>query len=418
MSARSIIGVATQPFWSGLSFIVSVLLARYMTLEEFGWYALALTAKQFFAMVLGALVLIPLTIFSGRTENMGSRAARNLSAVAIVRVVALAGLALGIALNFIFDFPAAQFVVFVIGGLAVELQRRVNFIDDRVHEDLIGGIVSLSFIVTAILIAHMYGYLSLSAVFMVIGGMNLLWAIVSGWKLWTRWAPIAWNELVEMWRLGRWGLASNFTGYVYSQLYVFLTLPLVGPAGVGILELGRQLVTFVQVLILGMSNVWQPRLAKSAATDPPRTFLRLVWRMTRLQTAIGAIMLLVVLLAMPSLLPVLFPGKEDVFPLTVSIAWILAVGMICQLLWQHPSFAAIALGKPEYGFVSRLTTSLLLIPVGFALTFIYGVIGAAWTRTIGEILVLALSITMLYRAVAHEERAASLASRKGAETCR
>jgi len=382
-----------------------------MRLEEFGWYAVALTLKQLFVMVLGALVLTPVTILSGRTEDMDSRVPMNSAAVAILRFVVLGGLAIGMACNFIFAFPAAQLVVFVLGGVAVELQRRLNFIDDRVDQDLIGGIANLFFIVAAILIVHKHGYLFLSVVFVVIGGVNLIWAMASGWKLWSRWrAPIAWNELAEMWYLGRWSLASNFTGYIYSQMNVFLTLPLVGPAGVGILELGRQLVTFVQVLILGMSNVWLPRLARSAASDDSRVFLRLVWRMTRLQTAIGAIMLLVVLLATPSFLPVFFPGKEDAFPMAVSIAWILAVGMICQLLWQHPSFAATALGKPEYGFVSRLITCLMLIPVGFALTLSYGVVGAAWTRAIGEILILAFSIVMLYRAVDAHGRAASLAA--------
>ena len=111
-------------------------------------------------------------------------------------------------------------------------------------------------------------------------------------------------------------------------------------------------------------------------------------------------MLCLVLVFSAQIIDMIVSEKAQEYALSARIAKILALGMIGQFLWQHLSFGVAALGKPEYGFVTRLISAVLLLPVGYWLTVNWGVTGAAWSRAVGEVFIFILSTIMLYRAAA------------------
>jgi O-antigen/teichoic acid export membrane protein len=357
-------------------------------------------AKQLGVMVLGALILTPLTVVVGRRGGGSGESDRILRAtVLLLRGVAVVGVLLSVAVWALSGWPAVELAVFVAGGLAVELQRRVNFIVNRVRHDLIGGAVMLIGCLAGPILLAAAGALTLTRAALVVGALQVGWAVVCGWRYWAAFPRTRETRaLLDLWRVGRWGLASNVAGYLYAYLGLFLTLSLIGAAGVAVLELGRQLIMPVQVLLLGTANAWHPTLARSAQNDPPRRFVREVWRFTRLQSVAGGGLLVVLLIAGPSLLPLLVPGKEAVYASSPEVAWILGGAMMCQLVWQHASFGIIALGKPEYGFLTRLITVAGLAPIGYVLTDRFAVQGAAWTVLLGEAVVLVLSVALFQRA--------------------
>lgn len=406
MNLRSLFSAASQGLWSGLSFLVAIVVMRYTSMEAFGWFTIGVAVKQFLLMPLSAVVLTPLTVASGRqaVDNLRDRNLHH-NVIGIFQVISAVFLLLSLAVGWIFAQPAIQFAVFVVGGLAVELQRRINFISARSSRDLIGGIVNAGGVLVGLLLLKEFNELTVPNVFLIVGSVNLLWAISCDLRHWLTYSTqLATSELIELWKIGRWALGSNVAGYVYSQASTFYTLFIVGPAGVAILELGRQLVTVVQVLMQGMANIWQPILARTAATEGPRQLIRQVWRITRNQTAMAAVVLMVILVTIPYLLPLLIPGKEHDYQLAIPIAWITALALLLQMLWQHASFSVIALGKPEYGFITRIAAVLVLLPIGFALTYFDGVTGAAWSRVIGEAFVLVVTTMMLYRAAKAREQ--------------
>lgn len=390
-----------QAFWSASSFLVALYLARHLSVEEFGLYAIGVAGKMLFISILGALVISPLTVISGRYSDAAERSRIIKSTVNVLQVASLIVLLSTLLGELWWDQPIVSFGIYVIGGITVELQRRINFIQGLVHRDLIGGAWNTVGALAGLAILEGRGALNLEIVFLILGFIGLAWVIYIGRDHWLS-VPTKFDGSLakEFWDIGRWGMGSNMFGYLYAQVSTFLTFGLIGVAGVAVLELGRQLVNFVQIIMGGMANLLHTRLAKSARHATPEVFVREVWEMSGFQTLLGTALLLPVAWASQTVIPLLVPGKEYDYALVSTVTWITAAAMICQLLWQHPSFGVIALGKPAYGFLTRATTTAILIPIAYGLTVRFGVVGAAWSRVLGEAIVLVLSTVMLYRAAA------------------
>lgn len=393
------IGVIAQGLWSVASFFVTIYLARSLPVQEFGGFAIGITVRQLFLMVLSALALSPMIVISSRRVNNERKDPLLAVIVFGFEVVMFFSFFLAAMVNWSSRWPAVEFTVFLFGGLAVELQRRINFVHYQISKDFFGGLIAIGGSIGSLFLLRKLGIFTLPNSFLMLGAVNLLWAIFCGSVYWLR-PSINHNakELIELWEIGRWGLGTNLTGYAYTQVSTYLTLGFIGTAGVAVLELGRQLVLPIQVLLVGAANLWQTRLARSAVTNPPTQFMKEVWRITWIQTFVGAVLLLIILLFSPFLIPWLVPGKEQTYSASIIVAWILSGGMILQLLWQHHSFGVVALGKPEYGFFTKSVAFLFLVPIGYQFTKQWGLIGAAWSRVFGEFIVLALSIVMLRRA--------------------
>lgn len=393
------LAIVSQGLWSGTTFLVAIYLARHLSIEEFGGYAIVMAGKLFCISILGAVLITPLTVICGQTTDQILRQETLQGAIAALQI-ALAVLIIPIVSLALWRWGQLAFSssIFVMGGVIVELQRRINFIQDATHRDFWGGAWTLGGSLALLAALKWVDHFNLSNVLTSLGLIGLIWAIRSDWAHWVSVPPIkCLTVLKEFWRIGRWGIGSNLLGYVYSQASTFLTLGLIGVSGVATLELSRQLVAFVQIIMSGMANLWHPKLALIAKKDLPGLFIREIWKVTRIQTLVGTILVVASALASPFILPLVVPGKEQTYSMVPTVAWILGCAVVFQLLWQHPSFGVIALGKPNYGFLTKMTAAGLSIPVGYVLTSAFGVVGAAWSRVLAELLIFSVSVLAMYR---------------------
>lgn len=393
------LAIVSQGLWSGTTFLVAIYLARHLSIEEFGFYAIVMAGKLFCISILGAVLITPLTVICGQTTDQILRQETLQGAIAALQI-ALAVLIIPIVSLALWRWGQLAFSssIFVMGGVIVELQRRINFIQDATHRDFWGGAWTLGGSLALLAALKLVDHFNLSNVLTSLGLIGLIWAIRSDWAHWVSVPPIkCLTVLKEFWRIGRWGIGSNLLGYVYSQASTFLTLGLIGVSGVATLELSRQLVAFVQIIMSGMANLWHPKLALIAKKDLPGLFIREIWKVTRIQTLVGTILVVASALASPFILPLVVPGKEQTYSMVPTVAWILGCAVVFQLLWQHPSFGVIALGKPNYGFLTKMTAAGLSIPVGYVLTSAFGVVGAAWSRVLAELLIFSVSVLAMYR---------------------
>lgn len=393
------LAIVSQGFWSGTSFLVAIYLARHLSVEEFGLFAIFMAGKLFFISILGALIITPLTVICGQTTDQVLRQHTLQAAIAVLQLV-LVVLMVPILIFVLWRWSQIVFTssIFVLGGMTVELQRRINFIHGATHRDLVGGVWNLGGSLAVLAALRSLDLLNLSNVLISLGFIGLTWAIRSDWAQWVSVPPSNCLTVVrEFWRIGRWGIGSNFLGYVYNQASTFLTLGLIGASGVATLELGRQLVAFVQIIMSGMANLWHPRLALIAKKDLPDLFVSEIWRVTRIQTVVGTVLIFISALASPYILPLVVPGKEQSYSMVPTVAWVLGCAIVFQLLWQHPSFGVIALGKPNYGFLTKVIGAGLSIPAGYILTSVFGVVGAAWSRVLAELLIFSISVLAMYR---------------------
>ena len=293
-----------QGFWSASSFLVALYLARHLSVEEFGFYAIGLAGRMLFTTILGALIITPLTVISSGCSDADQRARIIKSTVNVIQIASLIIFLSTFLGELWWDGAIVSFGVYAIGGIALELQRRINFIQGFVHQDLIGGAWNTVGALTGLAILQWRGALNLETIFLILGFIGIAWVVCVGREHWLS-IPTKINSSLakEYWNIGRWVMGSNMFGYTYSQMSMFLTLDLIGAAGVAVLELGRQLVSFVQIIMGGMANLLQTRLAKSARHATPEVFVREVWEMTRFQTLLGTALLVPVAWASEIIIP-------------------------------------------------------------------------------------------------------------------
>jgi len=224
----------------------------------------------------------------------------------------------------------------------------------------------------------------------------ITWSMTVNYKIWY-YMPERWRltSLDSMWNIGKWSLGSNISGYIYNRASTWLTLILLGPSSVAVLELGRQLVTVIQSFIAAMANYWQPILAKLSGKESFDVYLNKMWRITFIQSIVGAAILVIALLVMPLFIQLVVVDNLDAYIVSIPIAWCFAGAMIAQLMWQHPNYTLTVFERPAYGFYAKLVSALVALPTGYLLTFYYGVIGASLAATFGEIVVLIVVLMWL-----------------------
>lgn len=393
------VSIVSQGLWSGTNLIVALALVRALPMVEFGWFGVALAIKQSFIMIAVALVITPMTLLAAKIIDREEKLKFLSEFLHPVLVSLVLGCILALGLSTILAISIFPLMLFVAGGVAVEIIRRTNFILGDIKTDIFGGILTLVGTIGAMIILSGQGRLDLNSGLCLVGLVNLAWVLQGVVPMW-RPPPLSeyGKIFANCWTHGRWVLASNVLGYCYAQFATFMTLGVIGPSGVAVLELGRQCVSLTQVLLQGTANLWFPKISQSSVTLSPKKFLAEVCALTVYQTSIGILLLGMVLIGLPFLLPILVPGREEAYAASIPVAWIMAAAMIGQMLWQHPSFATFALGKPEYGFFNRLIATIIVIPAGYVLTIQFGVFGAAWVRVLGEFVIFGISVMTLLRA--------------------
>jgi len=141
---RLSVSIISQIVWSAFSFIISILLVRYLSIDEYGWYAIILAVRQFALLLLGALVLTPVTVIIGKKHSKIGQLDEILRWVSkvlqlILILVVLLGWLIGVAM----DVSSLPVSIFIVGSIATEMQRRICYINQRYLSDLTGGVFNL-----------------------------------------------------------------------------------------------------------------------------------------------------------------------------------------------------------------------------------------------------------------------------------
>jgi len=397
--SRLFFGILAQGLWSGTNFVVALILIRHLSLSDFGWYGFILAIRVGFVMLSGALVISPMTVIAGRYLDQQGKRSFLSNLVLPVQMLLYLVIMIGLIYSPFSSSPIFNYLIFFTGGIMMEIQRRIHIILDQGQRDFFGGLVVFLITCGGLLTLTHLELLNLPRALAWLGITQLVWAIGTGPRYWLQLPhTMDFRNYRECWAIGRWDLGSTTFGYSYSQFMTFATLGFLGATGLAVLELGRQVVAPLQVILFGAGNIYSTRLAKKASTTTPNVLLSAIWKLTKYQTIVGIFLQLTILLTLPFLLPWLVPGKESAYSLSISVAWILGGAMVFQLLWQNPSFGLVLFGKPNYSFFTRVLVTIIIIPLGYGLTKTFGVLGAAWGRLIGEALVLFISTFMLYRA--------------------
>jgi len=377
--------LADQAVVSGTNFATTILIARFLGVEEFGRFALAWLAVYFAQNLQIALVIDPMMTI-GAKQPVAKRAAYSGAVVvqqtvlAFMSFVAVLGL-LGVSDSIFPQWGLSQFAMpvalLVLAGQGADFLRRYYFTFSR---------PGLSFAIDCI----RYGcQLALLGALFVFGGSQatigsafyamafaafaafLFGAVFMGALLFVR------DVLVEVarrhWRFARWLAPSVLSLWGRENLLFMSVGAYVGLAEVGILRAAQQLVMMANVPLHGFANVVPMRAAEALERSGYRGLVDFIDRFVlRYMTAI---LVLVAAIALSGDFVLAFVYGAE-YGNAGAVVAAFAMVMSVHLLRNIVGITVHALERTEYEFYASAASIAVLAAVIFPLVQWYGVAGA------------------------------------------
>jgi O-antigen/teichoic acid export membrane protein len=386
IARKGTLAVADQSLFSGANFILNILLARWLSTNEYGAYSLAFAVFLLFAALHSAILTEPMMVFgsgkysAGFARYLGVLLTGHLSVMipvcALLYAVALMlrrfyspeawKACLGLA------FAASAILLFW-------LVRRVFYALLQPSWGVVSGALYFVFLLTAIFALNRTNRLSTMTAFLAMGAAGLLASIllllrfVPAWKSETA-GPTIQEAAVQHWRYGRWALASAVIGWFPGHVYYALLpawLGLEGAAGL------RALMNFVLPVLQAISALTMlllPILVRDRQAGGAQRMNRTLVLFLTIFCTGSAIYLLGLWIFRDSIFQTFYGGKYSQYAgWPLFLTGLLPLGTCASAVLGD---ALRALERPDYIFWCYAGSVIGAVAVGIPLSALMGVTGA------------------------------------------
>lgn len=383
-------GLADQGLSSLTNFLVGIVIAKNVGLEDFGAYALAFSA---YCLVLGvgrAVASEPFAVRYSALKSGQSRAAASAAAGTALTLGAagsIVALAAGALLPAEYRGLAVALAIILPGIILQDAWRLLFFARGQGRAAFTNDLVWALLLVPAFTVDFLDGEVSAASLFLAWGcagtgaavlGILQFGAMPSagGSMRWLRENKTLWPRYVCE------GLAINGS----QQLYMFVLAGITGLASVGALRLVLVVLGPVNVLVQGIGAVAVPEAARALAVS--RTRLQRTASVFSVLVAAGAAVWGLVVFLLPDQWIALVAGSG--WFAAGALAMPLVLVQVLNGARTGPIAALRAMGEAKRSMWTRIAVSLLniLLAVGGALAA--GITGAAWGLALAAFLNLGL----------------------------
>ena len=405
-------GLALLDFglYSGSNFLLGILLARWMVPEQYGAYALAFSIFILITFLYQALVLEPLSVFSGTTysKNLRGYIKSNVwlhwgvSAVICVLMAATA-----IAAKFWWHSPVSALAFAGMTAatpfiLIHALGRRSFYLKLSPGPSAFGSSFYCFLVVSGSFLVYKLGWLSAFSAFLVMGFAALVGGVVMFFQLNSKLEPAtAQMHLHETWKkhwhYGKWALGTCIVGWIPTYVYIPLVSKFSGLAVTAELRALMNLGGPVLQTYAALSMLFLPYAARVQGESGRQRSTTLTRKLTALFVA-GAIAYWMVLIPLRRpLFNLLYAGKytdaSSLLPLFAAetVIWSAALG---------PAIMLRAMEYPRSLFFANGAASVVAIVVGVPATRYFGLRGVVWSMVLAQVLYVAVAFVLLERKLA------------------
>lgn len=271
---KSLVASADQAVYGATHLVLQVLLARWLSVPDYGRFAATYAGCVLVQLVHNAAFVEPTVVFSAKkVEGARDYLRRAVStgtvqgtAVAVLATVAAAVLARTVAGSSGFEYAI------LVGTVSLLLMpfwfaRRVLWVLDAGFLAFAATIIYALFSCGALLILASTGHLSATAGLLVIGGTGAVVGLtfLAGAGVLAISQALSRSELRSLWHYGRWSSPATVINWLSGHGY-FVLFPLVATVTAGAqFRALLNLVLPVQNVLIGLSAYWLPRLSADVA---------------------------------------------------------------------------------------------------------------------------------------------------------
>ena len=420
--------ISDQGLFAASNFVLSVLLARWLTPDDYGVFSTVFAVFILIGVLHTATLSEPMLVFgSGKYKN---RLSEYLGVLVYGHVVfAAMGSAILLLASLAFALIHSGSLATVLLTLALAepfililwLMRRACYARLEPHLAASGGALYMLIMLAGCFVLYWGGWLSAAAAF---GLMGISSAVVSLWlarRLGVKRTPLGRGGLVreafeDHWAYGRWSTANEALNWVPMNSY-YLILPFLSglAAGAEFKALMNLIMPMLQA-IWALSILLLPTLVR--ARDEARAGERASDAHARFSSRVR------LSLAPFLLIPLLYWLLLGLFHRPVvawlydgryvdhsALLWLLGLSPIIASAKQVLGQSLRALERPDRLFWAYVISAVGTLTVGTALVYVWGVAGAGMGFLVSQVLTAALALVFLQRLT----RSQFEASRQGAD---
>jgi O-antigen/teichoic acid export membrane protein len=384
-----------QGLASGSNFILSILLARWLSPEFYGAYAIAFGIYVLLGLIYGALVLEPMTVFGGAAYRhclrayCGSLLWTHLAIASVVCLVVGTSAAVTHTLGWGGGLPAALLGVALASPslLLLVSARRAFYLELSPSQAAAGSALYCALMLSGLFVSWRYTSLTPFRAFLLLGSAALLADMLLLVRLRSELPPgepaPALKEIWHRhWRYGRWALASCVATWTPTYIFYPLLSTFSGMTQSGEL---RALMNFFSPLdqtLCALSLLFLPYAARMHMERGRKAMVALTRNLVILSVVGTAIYWGLIIKFHQSVFRLLYSGKYT------HVAYLLPVLALGSLFWSAsygPAIALRAMESPASVFAAYFATTLISLAVGIPATRFFGLSGAVWASNAAEV---------------------------------
>lgn len=367
-----------QSVVSGGNFLTMVIMARQLTVEDFGLFSLAMLSMLFLANFHRALFTQPMNII-GVSEEKQQLKARMLALLkAHLYAIPIAFAVLAVASFFLFPQMSLFFsvAIYVACYFLQEMLRRYFYTLVRPGDALLND--SISYIGQVFLLMLLVSVWEVDAAiaFYVMAFTSLLAFLLGLVRLDLPHDVERRNVLLVMrqqWGISKWLILTVLAVWGSSQAYPFL-VAFLGPIVVASLSACRNLLSVLNMFTLSVGNYLPTRVAVLLQQEGKAGLRRHLLQTLAQAAIISVVFIGVVQISAGPLLHFVYRGNYDA---AEPILLIFAFGSVCAFIGVILGSYSLAMEDSRSNFLANLGASAVTFTIGLWLIKTQGLTGAA-----------------------------------------
>jgi O-antigen/teichoic acid export membrane protein len=400
--------IMDQGLFAGSNFILNILLARWLTPDEYGAFGMAFAVFLLIGSLHSATLVEPMLVFgSGKYKD---RLPEYLGALVYGHVGfgALGGLALLVAgLGFVLWGSAAlgaSLLALAVAGpfiLLLWLMRRACYALLEPRLAAAGGAWYMVLMCAGAFVVYRSGWLSTASALGIMGVSSLAVSIWLAVRLRVRRPPLRKDDLTggalkTHWEYGRWSVASKGLSWVPSNIF-YLLLPIWGglAAGGSFKAMMNLLMPMLQTNA-ALTVLLLPILVRAKQNSEFGSYVRLA--LVLLSLPMIAYWLLLGIFHQP-LVNFLYAGRYVEYS---ELLWLFGLVPVAASVKEVLSQSLRALERPDQLFLAYLFAAVVVGSLGVGCVYLWGIAGAGAGFLLSQITV---AVTVALLLIAHYRRA-------------
>jgi O-antigen/teichoic acid export membrane protein len=408
--AKGGLAILDYGLFSGSNFLLGILLARWMSPEQYGAYALALSIFILATFLYQALVLEPVSVFSATSYSDNLRGYLSSNALLHIGISVIICVALGataVAAKVWWHSPVSAMAF---AGIAISapfllihaLGRRSFYLKLSPAPAAFGSAFYCVCVVGGVFLVYKLGWLSAFTAYLVLGGAALVGGVIMFFQLNAKLEPA--TAVVRLrttwakhWKYGKWALATCFVGWLPTYIYIPLVSKFSGLAVTAELRALMNLGGPVLQTYAALSILFLPLAARVQKTQGQRGASTLTLKLTAL-FVFGSFAYWGILIPLRvPLFRLLYAGKymdaSTLLPLFAAetIVWSAALA---------PAILLRAMESPRSLFFANGAASLVTLLFGIPATRYYGLVGVIWSMVLANVFYVLVAFVILGRKLA------------------